>query len=426
MSTLKVKNGNTWVEIPAGGQGVPSGGTTGQFLRKSNSTDYATEWSTVTLGDVSSEDVVPVSKGGTGATSSHAASNNLYTMYINTPLIEIPANSDLDNYQDPSSTYYVLNYSVASTILHTPTTSAGYRLIVMYGTSSGNLRQIAIVNGGNETYSRHYTRSAGTWTTWGRILDTNDLPLSVSNGGTGAATARDAALNLNAFYLGNGTELVSGDNLNDFFIPGTFYCPNSATAKLIANSPYTGAGYKLIVTYTSATNRVTQLGFVNGSRTIYMRTGELATSGGVTTATWISWDYLLNGNILPISVADGGTGATTEAGARTNLDLENVYAKESIALGDFGSAAKTITFTSTSSNYQPCLLVTHGTSTARQGLYIVALRRTSAPVFTAVVSASGVTITTETGKLKLAASSSSTFGYIIPLSNSLKDSITIT
>lgn len=44
MSQLKIKNGSSWESIPAGGIGVPSGGTTGQVLKKSSNTDYATEW----------------------------------------------------------------------------------------------------------------------------------------------------------------------------------------------------------------------------------------------------------------------------------------------------------------------------------------------------------------------------------------------
>lgn len=45
MSVLKIRNGSTWEEIPAGGVGVPSGGNAGDVLVKSNSTDYATQWS---------------------------------------------------------------------------------------------------------------------------------------------------------------------------------------------------------------------------------------------------------------------------------------------------------------------------------------------------------------------------------------------
>ena len=44
MSQLKIKDGNNWIDIPASGIGVPSGGTTGQVLQKSSNTDYATEW----------------------------------------------------------------------------------------------------------------------------------------------------------------------------------------------------------------------------------------------------------------------------------------------------------------------------------------------------------------------------------------------
>lgn len=44
MSQLKIKDGNNWIDIPAGGIGVPSGGTIGQVLQKSSNTDYATEW----------------------------------------------------------------------------------------------------------------------------------------------------------------------------------------------------------------------------------------------------------------------------------------------------------------------------------------------------------------------------------------------
>lgn len=44
MSQLKIKDGNNWIAIPEGGIGVPSGGTAGQLLKKSSSTDYATEW----------------------------------------------------------------------------------------------------------------------------------------------------------------------------------------------------------------------------------------------------------------------------------------------------------------------------------------------------------------------------------------------
>lgn len=45
MSVLKFKDqNNNWITVPAGGRGVPSGGTVGQYLKKSSSMDYTTEW----------------------------------------------------------------------------------------------------------------------------------------------------------------------------------------------------------------------------------------------------------------------------------------------------------------------------------------------------------------------------------------------
>lgn len=44
MSQLKIKDGANWIPIPAGGVGVPSGGTQGQVLAKTGSADYATGW----------------------------------------------------------------------------------------------------------------------------------------------------------------------------------------------------------------------------------------------------------------------------------------------------------------------------------------------------------------------------------------------
>ena len=55
MSRLKIKNGNTWEEIPAGGVGVPSGGNAGNALVKASATDYATIWKALNAADVGIE-----------------------------------------------------------------------------------------------------------------------------------------------------------------------------------------------------------------------------------------------------------------------------------------------------------------------------------------------------------------------------------
>ena len=55
MSVLKIKNGNTWEKIPAGGVGVPSGGSSGNALVKASATDYATIWKALTVADLGVE-----------------------------------------------------------------------------------------------------------------------------------------------------------------------------------------------------------------------------------------------------------------------------------------------------------------------------------------------------------------------------------
>ena len=44
MSVLKIKDGNSWVNIPASGVGVPLGGNAGEVLTKATSTDYDAGW----------------------------------------------------------------------------------------------------------------------------------------------------------------------------------------------------------------------------------------------------------------------------------------------------------------------------------------------------------------------------------------------
>lgn len=68
----------------ANGQGVPTGGTTGQALRKTSATDYATEWDTLTASDV-----------GAAATShTHAASD------ITSGLATVATTGDYDDLTD--------------------------------------------------------------------------------------------------------------------------------------------------------------------------------------------------------------------------------------------------------------------------------------------------------------------------------------
>lgn len=114
MSQLKIKDGNSWVNIPSSGIGIPSGGSSGQFLKKSSSTDYATEWANInmpqttiltpivtkTSGNSSIEGSAAVKYGNTiqfqlelmPTATTNAGSNVFVGTLSNIPLPAIPTN----------------------------------------------------------------------------------------------------------------------------------------------------------------------------------------------------------------------------------------------------------------------------------------------------------------------------------------------
>lgn len=87
---------------------------------------------------------------------------------------------------------------------------------------------------------------------------------------------------LNIVY-GIGKEIPNNSDLDDYKTPGTFYVLNSTNATTIANKPIGGSGFRLIVSFTSATNRQRQEFYKpNNPDIIYIR--NIGTDGN-----WSSW-----------------------------------------------------------------------------------------------------------------------------------------
>jgi hypothetical protein len=158
--------------------------------------------------------------------------------------------------------------------------------------------------------------------------------LPVANGGTGAAT-------LTGIVKGNGTSAftaaVSG---TDYLAPNATlnafgaYNTNGLLTQTAANT-FTGR------TLTGTSNRVsvTDGDGVSGNPTVdiasnYVGQDTITTLGTVTTGTW---------NGTAIAVANGGTGATTDAAARTNLGAQAANATLSAVAGGTYTGASSIT-----------------------------------------------------------------------------------
>ena len=126
MSQLKIKDGNNWINIPASGVGVPSGVSSGQFLKKSSSTDYATEWAltpTVELtymGDIKASTTVNITEDGlylllATANAASGSVNPYFSISLNGTQIGEASGSTSGNV----TTFKVLNLSAGDTLVVT-------------------------------------------------------------------------------------------------------------------------------------------------------------------------------------------------------------------------------------------------------------------------------------------------------------------
>lgn len=65
---------------------------------------------------------------------------------------------------------------------------------------------------------------------------------------------------------GYGDAITSNSNLNDYTQSGSYYCPNSAVAGSLTNSPITNAGFRLVVeSITNTAGRFIQTIHANGN-----------------------------------------------------------------------------------------------------------------------------------------------------------------
>lgn len=139
------------------------------------------------------------------------------------------------------------------------------------------------------------------------------------------------------FNLQQGTSIPNNSDLNDYTTPGTYYCANATVAATLSNIPNgVAAGFKLVVYYKGGVGNINQELYPNGGENFYIRYNQ--------SGSWYGWKRVIDTGDLPLSVANGGTGATTATAACANLkafDL-GVNAANAIASGDNLDNYKTV------------------------------------------------------------------------------------
>ena len=154
----------------------------------------------------------------------------------------------------------------------------------------------------------------------GALATSNVVP--IARGGTGA-TDRETALGV---LSGGGT--YSGD-LNNASDPGVYWVDLSSCS----NGPSTsGHGWLEICKSAANSNSIIQ-------RFTYYQDGDIVVRA-YTNNQWYSW-CRHNSISLPVSVANGGTGATTAADARKNLGLGVVATNNVVPIARGGTGATT-------------------------------------------------------------------------------------
>lgn len=201
-------------------------------------------------------------------------------------------------------------------------------------------------------------------------------PLGVDQGGTGATTASAACGKLGAVKK-SGDTMTGNLSISGYLYPSVYLLPtyNSTTNRTVFEGSYVGASSFSSWEDSSGNNR-RMLEVRNKAYQSDLNNAVLLRV--CNDGTWASYRLFHAGMETPVPIANGGTGATTAANARSNIGANNAsnlttgtipaarlpikYAYGSTSIS--GSSSVTISYSSAGFTSVPKVFVTYSTTSS--------------------------------------------------------------
>lgn len=270
-------------------------------------------------------------------------SGNLIPYALGDRGTEIPANSDLNDYKTFGS-YFVEASQIAVTVKNTPWTTNGYRLIVQAGYGEKMwLYQIAY---GSSEIAYRIANTALVFTEWRYVSDKASLYTALSGKADKSHThpyepafSKNTAFN-KSFGTTAGTvaegnhahyslvpKLINGNSdLNDYVVPGMYYCSADVAVATLLNCPSRHA-FSLFVEKHAGTKQ---------TLTEYMRSPFQIFVRNKYSNEWGPWQriYTTTGKPTPAEIG--------AAAASHTHPYEPAFSKNTAFNKNFGTAAGTV------------------------------------------------------------------------------------